>query len=89
MSDHATPETETLARVRRIETRLTRVANHLNIDVGGAKPRWDANHKRIVVESSNCSLIDLFKSVPLHIKDTELIPIYIGEQFYFCLRMGR
>lgn len=89
MSDTVTSEAETLARVRRIETRLTKVANYLNIDVGGAKPTWDPHHKRIVIESPNCSLADLFKAVPLHVKDLELVQVYIGSQFYFCVRMGR
>jgi hypothetical protein len=54
MNMHSDPTRETLDRVRRIETRLTKVAQHFDIDVGGGRPVWDDGD--VIIPSPNCSI---------------------------------
>jgi hypothetical protein len=83
------PERELLDRLRRMETKLTKIGNHLNVDVGGATPAWDPDRKRLIIDSPNCSLGDIFKAIPLQVSGSALVPVHIGEQFYMSVRLDR
>lgn len=56
------PATETLERTRRIEMRLTRLMEGLNIESGVYRPVW--NDGTVIVPSHMSSLSDCLKVVP-------------------------
>lgn len=67
---------ESLDRIRRIETRVTRVANHLGVDSGNAKPEFrDGN---LHVASKKCSIDELLNAIPDSHIDEE-VDVYQGD----------
>jgi hypothetical protein len=73
------PERETLERVRRIETRITKIGNSLGIDVGGGKPVWHPEG-RILLPSPNCSLGEVLKAIPDSERDND-VDIYVAGDY--------
>jgi hypothetical protein len=75
---------EILDRVRRTETRVTKIGRALGIDVGGGKPVWDDALGRVVVPSPNCSVGDIVNAVPEDRRKLE-IDVYVAEDYLLTL----
>jgi hypothetical protein len=75
-------------RVRRIETRITKVAEHFGIDVGGGKPAWDDSRGAVTIPTPNCSIGDILKAVPEGRRHTE-IKVYVHGSYLFTLFVDR
>ena len=58
------PEAEILARVRRVETRLTQLMVALGVDTRSQKPVFESDHGYVVVPSKHTSLREILDSVP-------------------------
>lgn len=56
------PVVETLDRVRRIETRLTKYLEHIGFTTGAQRPAW--HDGTIVLPSMDCSLKDTLAAIP-------------------------
>lgn len=72
---------EILDRVRRTETRVTKIGNHLGIDVGGGKPAWDSGQCRVVLPTSNCSLRECVEVIPEKFSGRP-IDVYVGNEHF-------
>lgn len=81
---------ELLDRTRRIETRITRIGNHLGIDVGGSKPTWDPERQAIVLPTPNCSISDCLAIIPAEIGPGMTVDVFIADQYLttLCKRPG-
>lgn len=56
---------EAVTRARRIETRVTLIANHLGVDAGEqTKPSYDATGNRLLIASRKTSLDDILTATP-------------------------
>lgn len=55
---------ETAQRARRIETRVTQIANHIGVDHGGSKPELRGN--TLYVPSLKTSLEDIITAIGGH-----------------------
>ena len=53
-------------RVRRIETRLTKLLRHLGLDEQGSMPYYDDNRACIEVPSISVALKDVVAAIPPH-----------------------
>lgn len=73
------PNREVLDRVRRIETRLTKIGDHMGVDTGGGKPFWNAAQKRVIIPTPNCSMGDILRAVPDELKGEEIDVFVHGE----------
>lgn len=78
------PSTETLQRVRRIETRLTQTMIALGVDTASQKPRWDAgdpgiDRPRLVLPSRHTSLKEMTEAVPAYAAGKP-VDIFIGGE---------
>lgn len=71
-------------RVRRIETRVTKIGNAMGIDVGGGKPVWDAGRRLVSLPSPNCSIKEIVESIPDEFTGLA-IDIYVGVQHFATL----
>lgn len=80
MADQA--DKEILDRVRRIETRVTKMGHAMGVDVGGCRPLWNAAQKHIMLPSPNCSIGECLAVVPETMRK-ENVDIYIGTH-YLC-----
>jgi len=56
------PVSETLDRVRRIETRLTKYLEHIGFATGAQRPTWVDGV--VMLPSMDCSLRDILATVP-------------------------
>lgn len=72
-------------RVRRIETRITKVAEHFGIDVGGGKPVWDDATGRIVIPTPNCSIGDVLKAIPDNHRRDKDIDVFVKGDYLLTL----
>lgn len=79
---------ELLDRIRRIETRVTKIGNHIGVDVGGATPRWSSDKEIISIDSLNCSLADLMKVVPPGYEHTA-VNVYLDGKTCAVIRLDR
>lgn len=77
-------EQETLDRVRRIETRVTKIGNHLGVDVGGGKPEWDRVNERVVLPSPNCSISECVKVIPPQFNG-RLVNVFVDDEYLTTL----
>lgn len=73
-------EVEIRDRVRRIETRLTVLANALGIDVQGSVPSWNSDLEIVQVPTPNCSLKSILSAVPRRLRGHQ-IPVCIGSEY--------
>ena len=73
---------EIVDRVRRIETRVTKMGHAMGVDVGGGRPIWNAAQKRVLLPSPNCSIGECLAVIPEKLRDEE-VDFYIGTQ-YLC-----
>lgn len=80
MSEEAVKEI--LDRVRRTETRVTKMGHAMGVDVGGGRPIWNAAQKRVMLPSPNCSIGECLAIIPAESK-SEDVDLYIGAQ-YLC-----
>lgn len=78
LSDRQIAE-ETLGRLRRIETKTTKVANHLGVDAGGDKPVFYAVGHILQVPSRKTSLDDIIAAVPE--KHRSMVKIMCGDDY--------
>ena len=69
---------EIAGRARRMETKITKIANHLGVDAGGARPVW-VSPGRIEIPSRDCSLSAILAAVPS--SWTRAIAIYIKDEY--------
>ena len=69
---------EIAGRSRRMETKVTKIANHLGVDAGGARPVW-VSPGRIEIPSRDCSLQQCLAAVP-H-PWTEDVTIWIKDDY--------
>lgn len=74
------PRNEVLDRVRRIETRLTKLLTHFGISPGAERPSWESGVVR--VPSRRAQLEDILSVVP-HGYGKEEFDVYVGED-YLC-----
>lgn len=73
-------ETEVRDRVRRIETRLTVLANGLGVDVGGGSILWNSIAQRVQVSTPNCSLAAILRAVPQQ-RQGDPVEVYLGGEY--------
>lgn len=59
-------EKEVRDRVRRIETRLTKLLRHLGLDEQGSMPYWNESVECIEVPSISVALKDVVAAIPPH-----------------------
>lgn len=72
---------EAVDRARRIETRITKVANHLGVDAGGKMPELSADRTRILVPSRKTSIDDILLVAP----GDQSVEVYCGNDYLFTL----
>ena len=65
-------------RMRRVETRLTRLVEAMGVDAGGKRPLW--NDGIIVIPSLACSLHQIVATVPTDWSDEKLIEVQFNGQ---------
>lgn len=70
---------ELLDRVRRIETRVTKIGHAMGVDVGGGRPSWDVKRGCVVLPSPNCSIAECVNIVPASREGP--VDVYVGDQF--------
>jgi hypothetical protein len=75
---------EILDRVRRTETRVTKIGRALGIDVGGGKPEWDDSEGRVTIPTPNCSIRDILAVIPEGRRAFE-IDVYAGDDYLLTL----
>lgn len=75
---------EILDRVRRTETRVTKIGRALGIDVGGGKPVWNDADGKVVIPSPNCSIGDVLQAIPEGRRHVE-IDVYVAEDYLLTL----
>ena len=69
---------EVAGRSRRLETKVTKIANHLGVEAGGARPVW-VSPGRIEIPSRDCSIQQCLAVVPgSWIED---VRVYIKNDF--------
>lgn len=51
-------------RVRRIETRLTKLLRHLGLDEQGSMPEWNDSQENVQVPSTAVALKDVIAAIP-------------------------
>lgn len=73
---------EVVDRVRRIETRVTKIGEHFDIDVGGGKPMW--RDGKVIVPSPNCSVGAILKIIPESVGAQD-VDVYIKGDYLFTL----
>jgi hypothetical protein len=69
---------ESLQRARRIETRVTMIANHLGVDAGGEKPTYDPVRRVVQVKTPKVSLEDVLAAIE---DDVVMVQVFCGDQF--------
>lgn len=79
-----TTEQETLDRVRRIETRITKIGQAMGVDVGGGRPIWLEGDKHVAVPSPNCSIGEIMKVVPQEHRHLD-IPVFVGSDYLMTI----
>lgn len=72
-------------RMRRVETRLTRLVEALGVDAGGKRPLW--NDGVIVVPSLACSLHQIAATVPAGWDRTKRVEIQFNGQTILSIFM--
>lgn len=77
---------EILDRARRTETRVTRIANHLGLESGAERARFD--NGQIVVGSRKIALDDLMALVPPEMKG-EIVDICCNGEVLATLTVER
>lgn len=84
LSDREIAE-ETLGRLRRVETKTTKVANHLGVDAGGDKPELNDVTGVLQVPSRKVSLDDVLDAVRGR-DGIVSIAVYCGTEFLMTFR---
>jgi hypothetical protein len=75
---------ETLDRARRTETRVTKIANHLGVEAGGEKPRFDNQRRTLHVPNRKVSLddvVDAIRSTAMPVK------VYFGDDLLMTVNL--
>lgn len=75
-------------RVRRIETRLTKIGRHMGVDVGGGQPEWLDAQSRVVIPTPNCNVGDIVKVIPVEQHRKE-VDVYVGSEYLLTLIIDR
>jgi hypothetical protein len=75
---------EIVDRVRRIETRITKIGEHLDVDVGGGKPVWDSPSGRVVIPTPNCSIGAVLKVIPED-RRTKEVDVFVKGDYLLTL----
>lgn len=88
MQQSGTVDREVRDRVRRIETRLTKIGRHMGVDVGGGQPEWYDTLGRVVIPTPNCNVGDIVKVIPAERRDKE-IEVYVGSEYLLTLFVDR
>lgn len=70
---------EMAARARRLETKTTKIANHLGVDVNQERPLFDRVTRSLQVPSPKVTLEDVLSSVDFGECDG-LIGVYCGSE---------
>jgi hypothetical protein len=73
-------DTEVRDRVRRIETKLNVLADALRIEVGGAKPLWDATSECVRLPTPNCSLAKIVSAIPADTMGNR-VDLFVADEF--------
>lgn len=69
---------EMASRVRRTETKVTKVANHLGVDdIDFERPVYNAVENAVFVPSPKCTLEEVLAVIP---KDRYMVAIYKGAE---------
>jgi hypothetical protein len=84
MNHQPAVDREVRDRVRRIETRLTKIGRHMGVDVGGGQPEWIDDKGRVVIPTPNCNVGDIVKAIPADRRDKE-IKVYVGDEYLLTL----
>lgn len=79
-------ERETLDRVRRIETRLTKLGQAMGVDVGGGQPMWDTVRGVAVVPTPNCSIKGILAVIPQGYRERGA-DVYVGDEYLMTVRI--
>lgn len=82
----SSPEKETLDRVRRIETRITKIGNHMGVDVGGGTPSWCGDH--IVTSSANTSIKALVEAIPKS-HHSSMVRVFVSDDYLATITINR
>lgn len=71
-------------RMRRVETRVTKIGQSLGVDVGGGKPTWDPNDKVVTIPTPNCAIGSILAAIPEHERKGE-VDVYIADEYLTTL----
>lgn len=75
---------EMLDRFRRVETKVTKIANHLGIDAGVEIPAWE--NGKITVTSIKCSLQEMLSVIPQDWPHDDEVVVYVkGGEYLFAM----
>lgn len=77
-------EKESLARLRRIETRVTQIALAMGVATQAQKPQFSEAKSRVVVPSRHTTLQELLACVPKYWKNP--VEVYIGDELLTTLQ---
>ncbi len=78
---------EVLDRIRRVETRVTKIGNHLGVDVGGGKPYWCDKRRCVVLPSPGCAITEVVRVVPDEFKHLG-VDVYMGDDYVCRVRVN-
>jgi hypothetical protein len=81
MSHEATQEV--LDRVRRIETRVTKLGDHFGIELGGSRPSWSDGS--IYLPTPNCSIGSIVNLIPQGWPRQDGIDVFVGRDYLMTL----
>ena len=82
MADQMGDLQEILDRVRRIETRVTKVGRALDVDVGGGRPEQIADN-RLAIPTPNCSIGECVRAIAIDTQSS--VQVYVGEEYLVTL----
>jgi hypothetical protein len=69
-------------RMRRVETRVTKIGRFLGVDVGGGRPIW--RDGTVVVPTPNCAIGEMLKVIPDGAKGGD-VDVYVNDDYLFTL----
>lgn len=78
---------ETLERVRRIETRLTKLLNHFGVNPGADNPRWE-DGGIVRVPSRRVAVDKILDVVPIAYGREEF-DLYVGDDYIATMFIDR
>lgn len=71
-------------RMRRVETRVTKIGRFLGVDVGGGKPVWQPGDQSIMIPTPNCAVGEILHAIPDDCRKGN-VDVYVNDDYLFTL----